>query len=369
MQFFDTSGVGPTSWQWNFGDGVTSSAQNPSYAYSTYGTFDVSLSVANAAGAASTTQSVSVSLPVEACGTWRQVATGSRLDSVVYGGGRFVAVGPNGAVASSVDGEVWTYHPRVEGGPYLREVIWTGSRYVAVGSEGVMMASEDGVSWSAVSSPDPGGNYNLESVAWSGSQYAVTGKYRTGSSGALWTSPDGETWTLRDSSSSIYPRSVQWDGRQFIWIGEAGRVATSPDGAVWEVQYLGSSLTMLNLVWNGSQYLLTNAAVVWTSSDAQTWELHEGLSGVPTVDIAWVGNRYVGVEGNRISTSPDGLSWTVENQARGSVLGVGWDGRQAVVVGTAGSGGASARSRRWAFSSSPSAPWWGSRCSFSIRPG
>ncbi len=50
VHFTDQSVNSPTSWDWTFGDGGTSTIQNPSYSYMTTGTFTVSLTVANASG-------------------------------------------------------------------------------------------------------------------------------------------------------------------------------------------------------------------------------------------------------------------------------------------------------------------------------
>lgn len=54
VNFQDLSTGGPVNWQWDFGDGGTSSLQNPSHTYTNYGTFTVTLIVANAAGCADT---------------------------------------------------------------------------------------------------------------------------------------------------------------------------------------------------------------------------------------------------------------------------------------------------------------------------
>ncbi|MDI6867655.1 PKD domain-containing protein [Methanoculleus sp.] len=48
VAFTDTSTGGPVSWSWNFGDGNTSTAQNPVHTYTAAGTYTVSLSVTNA---------------------------------------------------------------------------------------------------------------------------------------------------------------------------------------------------------------------------------------------------------------------------------------------------------------------------------
>ena len=50
VAFSDTSSNGPTSWAWDFGDGATTTTQNPSHTYSAAGTYTVKLTATNAAG-------------------------------------------------------------------------------------------------------------------------------------------------------------------------------------------------------------------------------------------------------------------------------------------------------------------------------
>lgn len=50
VQFTDQSNNAPTSWLWNFGDGQTSTLQNPSHTYAASGTYTVSLQATNAIG-------------------------------------------------------------------------------------------------------------------------------------------------------------------------------------------------------------------------------------------------------------------------------------------------------------------------------
>ena len=54
--FTDTSANSPKLWSWNFGDGNTSTAENPSNTYTTAGVYPVSLTATNAAGANTATQ-------------------------------------------------------------------------------------------------------------------------------------------------------------------------------------------------------------------------------------------------------------------------------------------------------------------------
>ncbi|HNW38138.1 MAG TPA: PKD domain-containing protein, partial [Methanosarcina vacuolata] len=50
VEFIDTSTGIPTGWKWNFGDGKTSTIQNPSHVYSKAGNYTVKLTASNVAG-------------------------------------------------------------------------------------------------------------------------------------------------------------------------------------------------------------------------------------------------------------------------------------------------------------------------------
>ncbi|MFM7668612.1 MAG: PKD domain-containing protein, partial [Bacteroidota bacterium] len=60
VTFTDFSTNSPTTWAWNFGDGNTSTQQNPTHTYAAAGSYTVSLTVSNSAGTNSTTQNIVV---------------------------------------------------------------------------------------------------------------------------------------------------------------------------------------------------------------------------------------------------------------------------------------------------------------------
>ena len=60
LQFSDASTGNPTSWSWSFGDGGSSSAQNPTHAYSVAGNYTVSLIASNAGGSTTLQRVLSV---------------------------------------------------------------------------------------------------------------------------------------------------------------------------------------------------------------------------------------------------------------------------------------------------------------------
>jgi PKD repeat protein len=60
VQFTDTSTGSPTSWLWDFGDGATSTAQNPSHTYTTQGAKTVTLTATNGTSSDTSTRTVTV---------------------------------------------------------------------------------------------------------------------------------------------------------------------------------------------------------------------------------------------------------------------------------------------------------------------
>ena len=65
-QFTDQSTNRPSAWRWDFGDGGSSSEQNPIHEYTRPGSFTVSLTVSNAAGSDTSTRRDLVQLPAVA---------------------------------------------------------------------------------------------------------------------------------------------------------------------------------------------------------------------------------------------------------------------------------------------------------------
>jgi PKD repeat protein len=61
VTFTENSTNSPTSWMWNFGDGNTSTQQNPTHTYAANGTYTVCLTASNSAGSNTTCSTITVS--------------------------------------------------------------------------------------------------------------------------------------------------------------------------------------------------------------------------------------------------------------------------------------------------------------------
>jgi len=61
VQFTDTSMGSPTSWQWNFNDGASSTVQHPSHTFTSPGSYNVTLTVSNSSGSTSSSRIINIS--------------------------------------------------------------------------------------------------------------------------------------------------------------------------------------------------------------------------------------------------------------------------------------------------------------------
>jgi PKD repeat protein len=83
VQFADLSQGDPISWAWDFGDGGTSTQQYPSHTYASAGSYTVTLTVTNAAGASTATGYITVSPP--APGSIAGKVTDARTGAAIAG--------------------------------------------------------------------------------------------------------------------------------------------------------------------------------------------------------------------------------------------------------------------------------------------
>jgi surface protein len=129
VSFTDTSANIPTSWLWNFGDGYTSTLQNPVHSW-TPGTYTVSLQATNSAGTNTYTATNYITSTPSYQGIWNALANTPAVSS---GSGPFVGaqyiVGVSGSQAGIASGVT------LQVGDYIK---WNGTSWVriAAGSTG-----------------------------------------------------------------------------------------------------------------------------------------------------------------------------------------------------------------------------------------
>jgi len=182
------------------------------------------------------------------------------INAIAYGNNRFVAVGGSGKMAYSEDGENWT---AVEDSTFpaessydlgdnvltflysINSIAYGGGRFVAGGSDGTMAYSADGENWTAVE--DSKFTFSIYAIAYGNNKFAAGGYL-----GEMAYSVDGENWTaVTDSTIWEYPytidnidepftsmlhthiNAIAYGSNRFVAVSEQGKMAYSADGASW----------------------------------------------------------------------------------------------------------------------------------------
>lgn len=87
---------------------------------------------------------------------WTDTPDVKAIDTLIdvgFGHGRFVGVGLHGLRMASDDGLTWSHRQLGEEGEHINSVLWAGERFVAVG-QGATYFSADGLKWDRVANTD-----------------------------------------------------------------------------------------------------------------------------------------------------------------------------------------------------------------------
>jgi hypothetical protein len=93
-----------------------------------------------------------------------------------------------------------------------------------------------------------------------------------GQLGTVVTSPDGVTWTVRNSGVASNLLAVTYGPAGFLAVGVNGTILTSLNGVNWTQQNSGTSTTLEAATAGSGYYLVAGAnATVLTSYDGVNW--------------------------------------------------------------------------------------------------
>ena len=241
---------------------------------------------------------------------------------MAVGGPGFVGVGEAnlvGTVWTSTDGVSWTARSfadlGLEGGSMF-SVVKGGPGFVAVGSwsgtatEGVGILDEaestaaavwtsvDGMAWTRVPHVSvfaaEGRNLVIWDVTAAGPGLVAVGaeEWSGGTRAAVWTSPDGLTWSRVSPDASAFTDGAM----DHIIAGGPGLVAwgsdlwVSDDGVTWERTSVPDDISTADITVGGPGLVAVGGAfttemdavntAVWTSADGLIWEREAGGTGL-----------------------------------------------------------------------------------------
>jgi hypothetical protein len=198
-----------------------------------------------------------------------------QLNAVAYGNGTFVAVGDHGTILISSDGETW-----IERTPYsgttddLHAIAYGNGTFVVLTNSDTTLISSDGYTWKAKT-------FTLKGCTWycfyviPQEIYYGKGKFVAllESYSYLYTSPDGVTWTKRNSGTP-YLNGVAYGNGTFVAVGDDGIVVTSPDGVTWTERNSGTNSNFYAVAYGNGTFVAVGyayPAFIYTSTDGVVW--------------------------------------------------------------------------------------------------
>jgi len=210
----------------------------------------------------------------------------------------------------------------------------TGVTYGAAGfvacryeNQANIVTSPDGITWTLRNSYP---NSYLNAVAYGNGRYiAVGADYVSGSiwGHAILTSTDGVSWTRvyhTDTEGELY--AVTWTGSMFVAVGKGGRIVYSTTGTSWTVATSGTTKDLYSVAYGNGKYIAGGdkgaaenyKGILLSSTDASVWTT---VSPVTDSEINWVsaatyfsGKLWIG-GWYTLASSSDAVTWTSSSAA------------------------------------------------------
>ncbi|HMG58799.1 MAG TPA: hypothetical protein VK583_03655 [Burkholderiales bacterium] len=207
----------------------------------------------------------------------------------------------------------------------LSAVMFSGSQFIALGTDGSILTSADGNTWILSANPVPSGGTTgprMNSLAF-GIVSGATIYVAVGNSGNIFTSADLVTWTtVSTTGNDLY--NVSFPNGTFVATGANGRLLTSADANIWtpQISYTpkalrGATYGTGSAAGASAQYVVVgDSGTIVTSTDGTTWS-PTTLPGLPNLRAIRFGTRFVAVgqevvvgQGAAVVYSDDAINWS-----------------------------------------------------------
>ena len=193
----------------------------------------------------------------------------------------------------------------------ISAVVAAGTQFIALGTDGSILTSADGNTWILSANPVPSGGMN--SIAF-GSVSGAPIYVAVGNGGNIFTSPDLVTWTKAPTTGNdLY--NVSFPNGTFIATGASGTLLTSTDASTWTPQISNTPNALRGATFGtgsgGAYYVVVgDSGTIQTSTDLTTWNpttpppLTQGLRAIRFA------TRFVAVgQGGIVAYSDDAINW------------------------------------------------------------
>jgi len=218
--------------------------------------------------------------------------------------GMFVAGSEGGEMATSPDGTTWTAVTNSNFGSYpINTIAYGNGKFVAGSIYSKMVYSSDGITWTAVTNSPFTANQYFSAIAYGGGKFVAVGGSidPVDSNGKMAYSSDGETWiAVMDSTFDNDIRNIAYGNGKFVAVGSGGKMAYSPDGESWtavtESPFNSSQYINAIAYGNGKFVAGGTSGKTATSTDGINWTLTDSKFGPEIIgSIAYGNGKFVAV--------------------------------------------------------------------------
>ncbi|MDR0321981.1 MAG: Ig domain-containing protein [Treponema sp.] len=225
-----------------------------------------------------------------------------RINGLVWGNDKFVAVGSYGQMVTSPNGINWTRVDPKFGTSSIYKIAWGSNKFIAVGASGKMATSSNGTSWTLVED-HPFTTFSI--ITWVNDRFIATGNVKLDNNETgydrMATSTDGVTWTLVNVENYTFNsiKSIVWGNNKFVAVGSSN-ILTSTDGVIWaKVQNHGLGNQIEDIAWGDNKFIaiLSSSTVIGsytaTSTDGVTWTKVDSTAGGSMFCVTYGNNKFV----------------------------------------------------------------------------
>ncbi len=293
--------------------------------------------------------------------------TNATLTNIIYGNGKFVAVGGYGinntsVILTSTNGVNWNLESSgtLEDSVFS-QVIYANNIFVAVGRDGVediasnalVLTSTDGINW-VNTSPESRGAIN--GVTFGNGKFILVGQDSLGHNGELLVSTDASNWTNVTSSEFVNNilNGATYSENKYVVVGENltdsnASVLTSEDTLTWQSESSGVLGEFNSIATNGTNLFVavgqtdSGNSLISQSSDGITWNTISSISesNQNIYNINYVNGTFYSYTGlalesylSYVFSSSNGTNWTTESFVFSDYnSGVAYNGSMFVIVG------------------------------------
>jgi RNA polymerase sigma factor (sigma-70 family) len=201
-------------------------------------------------------------------GTWniQTFAGDPDFRAIVYANNQYVVVREAGLIMTSPDGIRWTKRTSSTR-ENLLGLFWDGRQYLAGGDKGTILSSPDAIEWTR---RDSGSRINFYGFSYSGTRYVAVGN------DGIRISNDSMTWTAPRLAPAVPFTACTWTGAEFLACGlgldKNPTIYTSPDGEVWTLRDSSITASLRTVMTiNGAIYVSGDSVVEESTDGGTTW--------------------------------------------------------------------------------------------------